>query len=196
MNGRHTATDSPDPGVKGRKVTIVTVFGSSRPNPSDDDYKSAYDIGKALALNGFILCNGGYGGTMEASARGASDNGGRAIGVIADYFRRDPNRFVNETVKVKTLADRLLKLVEMGDAYIILKGSTGTLLELSMVWEFMNKGVMREKPAILYGTFWRNVVGTLNAELIHEGLERVTKYLNSAEKPEECINILKYGKNL
>ena len=60
---------------------IVTVFGSSRPGEGDEEYLLAYEVGKNLALNGFTVCNGGYAGIMEASARGAKEAGGKTIGV-------------------------------------------------------------------------------------------------------------------
>ncbi len=47
---------------------IISVFGSSRPAEGDPEYVEAREIGKALALEGFVVCNGGYGGIMEASS--------------------------------------------------------------------------------------------------------------------------------
>ncbi|MBI5020822.1 MAG: LOG family protein [Ignavibacteriales bacterium] len=175
----------------GRTNHIVTIFGSSKPLRGDAEYQTAYEIGKTLAVNGYTICNGGYGGIMEASAEGAKDANGKTIGVIAEYFNRDANNYILETVKVKTLTDRLLKLIDLGDAYIALKGSTGTLVELSMVWEFLNKSVMKEKPIILFGNFWNPIVDTLATELVHEGFENVTKFIRYANHPDDCIKILK-----
>ena len=61
--------------------TTVTVFGSSRPKPATPDYETAYALGSELARAGFVVCNGAYGGTMEASARGAKAAGGSTVGV-------------------------------------------------------------------------------------------------------------------
>jgi uncharacterized protein (TIGR00725 family) len=49
---------------------IITVYGSSRPKFGEEEYQTAYELGKLLANSGFTVCNGGYGGTMEASAQG------------------------------------------------------------------------------------------------------------------------------
>ncbi|MBA4312080.1 MAG: DNA-binding protein [Chlorobiaceae bacterium] len=174
---------------------IVTIFGSSKPNSGEEDYQIAYQLGKKLAEEGYTICNGGYAGTMEASARGARDGGGKTIGVITEHFNRSANDYILETVRVKTLTDRLLKLIELGDAYIVLKGSTGTLVELSMAWEFMNKSVIKEKPIIVYRDFWKPVIGTLTTELIHEGLENVTKFIRYANNADDCINILNSSLN-
>ena len=50
---------------------VITIFGSSRPVKGDEEYQLAYEVGKQLSLAGFTVCNGGFGGIMEASARGA-----------------------------------------------------------------------------------------------------------------------------
>ena len=58
---------------------IITVFGSSRTKKGGGPYKEAYQLGKLLAEAGFVVCNGGYGGLMDASARGAKEAGGKTV---------------------------------------------------------------------------------------------------------------------
>jgi len=57
----------------------ITVFGSSRPKPGEQAYQQAYKLGTAIGRQGWSLANGGYGGTMEATAAGAQT----AVGIIA-----------------------------------------------------------------------------------------------------------------
>ena len=64
---------------KVRMKKVISVFGSSRPRELDPEYVEALNIGRALAKAGFIVCNGGYGGIMEASARGAKEAGARVL---------------------------------------------------------------------------------------------------------------------
>lgn len=170
---------------------LVTVFGSSRPGPDDDDYRQAYTLGSALGKAGYSVCNGGYGGTMEASARGAVEHGGHAVGVISTVFAgRNANRWIEKTVTTDTFIARLLTLIQLGDAYVVLKGGTGTLLELAAVWEMMNKGMMNTRPALVLGPFWQDVVNTLRDELTWEGLEDCTRYVRLIRTPEECVRAL------
>ena len=61
------------------KATVITVFGSSRPEPGSPAYETAYQLGRAIAEAGWALCTGGYGGTMEASAKGAVEAGGHTV---------------------------------------------------------------------------------------------------------------------
>jgi uncharacterized protein (TIGR00730 family) len=130
-------------------IKIVTVFGSSRPSEGDEEYRLAYEVGKNLARNGFTVCNGGYTGIMEASARGAKEAGGKTIGVtFKNNFKKSLNRWIDEEMFQTTLIERMMKLVELGNAYVVLKGGTGTLLELAAVWEFINKGLLKEKPIV------------------------------------------------
>jgi uncharacterized protein (TIGR00730 family) len=171
---------------------IVTVFGSSRPSDTDEEYRLAYEIGKNLALNGFAVCNGGYSGIMEASARGAKEAGGATIGVtFKNEFKKRANRWIDEEIFQPTLIDRMMKLVELGNAYVVLKGGTGTFLELAAVWEFINKGLLKEKPIVIVGDFWNGVIDTLRKELIREGAGDCSKYIYQTSSPEECAKLLK-----
>ena len=171
---------------------VITIFGSSRPVESDPEYRLAYEVGKQLAFYGFIVCNGGYGGIMEASARGAKEAGGRTIGVtFQNTFKRTANKWIDEEIFQPTLIDRMMKLVELGDAYVILKGGTGTLLELAAVWEFINKGLIKEKPIVIVGIFWNGVVETLREELLWEGVGDCTKFIQQVSSSEECVAMIK-----
>lgn len=178
--------------LKQSAESIVTVFGSSRPREGEQEYSLAFEVGKVLARTGFTVCNGGYAGTMEASAKGAKEGGGKTIGVIADVFgARRPNAWIDRTVCKKSLIDRMMELISLGSAYVILKGGTGTLLELAAVWEFMNKGMMDEKPIVVVGGFWNGVVRTLKEELAWEGLDNCTKYVATVASPSECAAFIK-----
>jgi uncharacterized protein (TIGR00730 family) len=170
---------------------VVTIFGSSRPLEGDAEYKTAYQTGKRLAQEGFDICNGGYSGIMEASARGAREAGAKTIGVTFENpFKKIPNIWIDEEIFMPTLITRLMKLIEIGDAYVILKGGTGTLLELSAVWEFVNKGFIDKKPIVTVGEFWDAVVDTLRRELVWEGRGDAAKYVSCASSPEECAEFL------
>ena len=169
----------------------MTIFGSSRPKARELDYEIARELGKLLAASGFAICNGGYGGTMEAAARGAKEVGGATIAVTSEFFSAQANAWIDRNIVVKTLVDRLMKLIELGDAYVVLKGGTGTLLELASVWEFINKKAMRQKPLVVVGNFWNSTINTLKKELMVEGLERSANYVTNVESPEQCVKLLR-----
>ena len=137
---------------------IITVFGSSRPRAGDADYEEARALGKALAERGLAVCSGGYGGVMEAVSRGAKEAGGKTYGVTAEFFRRRANEWVDVEVRKKTWEERLFELVRLGDGFVACKGGTGTLVELAVVWEMLNKSVMSAKPFAVLGDFWQPIL--------------------------------------
>jgi uncharacterized protein (TIGR00725 family) len=170
---------------------VISVFGSSRPREGEPEYIEAREVGRALAMEGFVVCNGGYGGIMEASARGAKEVGGTTIGVTVETFTRTANSWIDREIRKPALPGRIAVLVDSADGYVILKGGTGTLLELAYVWEFINKKFIEEKPIVILGDFWTKVVETLKDELLWEGLGDCTKFIRRAESPLECATLLR-----
>jgi uncharacterized protein (TIGR00730 family) len=142
------------------KELIISVFGSSRPRENDAEYNDARALGRALAERGFAVCTGAYAGVMEAASRGAKDAGGKTYGVTADAFpKAKANEWVDVEVRVATWQDRLFELIRLGDGFVACKGGTGTLAELAVVWEMMNKSVMPAKPLVVIGDFWKPMLG-------------------------------------
>jgi uncharacterized protein (TIGR00730 family) len=140
------------------KSKVITVFGSSRPQEGHADYAEALELGRALAVAGFSVCTGGYGGVMEAVSRGARESGGRVLAVTSSFFRPRANRWVEEETRVATWQERLFELVRVGDGYVACKGGTGTLVELAVVWEMLNKKAMEQRPFVVLGDFWQPIV--------------------------------------
>jgi uncharacterized protein (TIGR00725 family) len=168
----------------------VTIFGSSRVKEDSPEYIFAYELGKLLGKNGYRVCNGGYGGIMEASAKGAREEGSETIGVICEIFYPSPNKYIKKSIMTKVLFERLQKLIDYGDAYIVLKGGTGTLLEISAVWEMINKGMILTKPIIAVSPFWEPLIDQFKVEMAWEGNEDCTKHVRLAGAPEEVLETL------
>jgi len=166
---------------------VITIFGSGKSIEEDDEYRASFELGRKLASSGFTIANGGYGGTMEAVAKGAREAGGDAIGVTCRAFGPGgANEYVTREIKTDTLDERLLRLIELGDGYVVLAGSTGTLLELAQVWEFKNKGFLKaDKPVILLGKFWEPVVALVTGKDCES-----RQYLKMIDSPEEVVNYL------
>jgi len=139
-------------------VKIVTVFGSSRPREGDAEYEDARALGRFLAKHGFAVCTGGYGGVMEGISRGAKEAGGKTFGVTAEFFRREANNWVDTEVRMRTWEERLFELIRLADGFAVCKGGTGTLVELAVVWEMLNKSVMTGKPIAIVGHFWQPIL--------------------------------------
>ncbi len=162
-----------------RDQKIITIFGSSYPKPGDDEYEYAYKLGYELGKAGYSICNGGYYGIMEATAKGASDSGAHTIGVTVNIFNLTVNKFIKEESQCSTLFERIEKLISLGDGYIVLKGGTGTLLELSAVLEFINKGLMEDKPIVADHEFWNDLIELMNRRNSYENRPGIKVFLSS-----------------
>jgi len=169
-------------------MTAVAVFGSSAVRPGDDDYETAMRCGRLLAEAGFEVVTGGYGGVMEAAARGSVEAGGHATGVTApDLFpdRAGANRFVSDEVRADSLASRLHHLSDGTVGSIILPGSIGTLAELGFVWNlaFISRySGNRPKPVITVGDTWRELV-----EHLARALETDRTMVSTVNTVEEAV---------
>lgn len=168
----------------------ITIFGSSLPVKGEKEYEDAYLLGALLAKKGFNICNGGNSGIMEATAKGAVDNGAKAIGVSIAHFGSSSNKYLTELVICKNLFERITRLIDSGDAFVILPGGTGTLLELAAVWELMNKDLIQTKPVACHSSMWQNLVGIMETRIKLEkrqtglikcfnSIEEITEYLAS-----------------
>jgi uncharacterized protein (TIGR00730 family) len=166
----------------------ITIFGTGRARPGDSAYILAEKVGKLLAQAGFTIANGGYGGTMSAAAKGAAEAGGKTVGVTCSAFGRGrANEYIGREIVTISLDERLDRLIELGQGYVVLPGGTGTLLELAKVWELKNKGFLSErKPIILAGAFWKPLL-----ELIEADDPESVRYLDIADGPEQVRDILK-----
>ena len=167
---------------------VITIFGTSNASDGDETFQLAEEIGRLLAENGFTIANGGYGGTMLAAAKGAAQADGKTIGVTCSAFGRGgANQYITDQIHTESLQERLGKLLELADAYVVLPGGTGTLLELAQVWELKNKHLAHtQKPVIIVTGFWNGLVEMM------AGVDPDSKdLLEIAEGPDEIIKILK-----
>ena len=150
-------------------MKTFTVFGSALPTEGSGAYLEAQRLGRLLAEAGYALCNGGYRGLMEATARGAREAGGHTVGITCALWSTPANSYIVEEVRTQTFSERLMTLIERGDAYIALPGGTGTLAELALAWEMMNKRTLSktvggQKPLLAMAPYWQPVIDCLQQE--------------------------------
>ena len=145
---------------------VVSVYGSSMASAEDPSYRSALELGRALARCGADVACGGYGGVMEAVSRGAHESGGRAIGYTVDgWTMRTPNRFLAEDRPCSDLYERLQRLIEDSSALVALGGGIGTLVEVALAWNQLYMGLIDERPLIVVGSGWARAIDGLSGFL-------------------------------
>jgi uncharacterized protein (TIGR00725 family) len=114
---------------------IITLLGSSIADGAEAD--DAYELGKRIGAASHVLKNGGYGGTMAASARGCREAGGHVIGVGIEGHRIDrtgaPNPYNSEVIVKASALERVVELLRC-DLVIVLPGHVGTLHEMFSAW--------------------------------------------------------------
>ncbi len=165
---------------------VITIFGSGKAKEDDEACRLAARTAELLARAGFSIANGGYSGTMLAAAKAAKNAGANVIGVTCSQFSSSANQYITGEIQTATLDERLNKLIEIGRAYIVLPGLTGTLLELAKVWELKCKGFNgHQKPVILIGRFWKPVV-----ELITATEPRTAGALQIVDNPVQAVDVL------
>lgn len=171
-------------------MSVVTVFGGGTFKEDTLEYKYGVQLGKMLAEKNFHIATGGYQGIMEAVLRGAEQFNVRRIGITTDFYKnRRPNKYINEEIKLSDYVERLKKLIEIGDAYIIMPGETGTLLEFAAVWAFKEKGFLSpRKPVICFGEQWNEVIQTMS--FYSETLLDRSSLISYAETVEDVIDYL------
>lgn len=147
-----------------QKIRQISYFGFADASPGDPLFQEAYECSKFLTSKGFVAINGGGPGVMRAVSEGAKEAKGTAVGVtfypkdVANFEGRDKNNPFDIEIKCKNYLERTLKLLEMGDAYVIFKGGTGTVSEFGMAWGLARLYFGHHKPLILYGSFWNNII--------------------------------------
>ena len=124
---------------------------------SEEEERTAHEVGSLLAKRGAIIVCGGLGGMMEAACKGAKEAGGITIGILPGPFRGDANPYVDYAIATDMGQARNAVIVRTADAVMAVGGEYGTLSEIAMAlkmgkkvvalssWEISNKGAPDEK---------------------------------------------------
>lgn len=153
----------------------VTVFGSARTSGDHWVYEDVERMCAGLAAFGCDLVTGGGPGLMEAANRGASlgnpASDAENIGIRVQLpFEQSANPFVGEVFSHGTFFTRLHQFVLMSDAYVVVPGGIGTLLETTMIWQLVQVRQLNT-PLILVGPMWRGLIDWAKAQMLRPGFE-------------------------
>jgi len=177
------------------KLNNIAIFGFADAREDEPVWKDAFATAKLLAENGYTIVNGGGPGVMKAATLGAKSADGKVIGVTfyptdAPYFEgRDRANPIDQEIKTANYLERTLKLLDLGDVYIIFKGGTGTISEFSMAWGLARLYFGHHKPFILFGSFWHEIMESFAENMYIRGEElRVYRIVDA---PEEVLGEIK-----
>jgi uncharacterized protein (TIGR00730 family) len=149
----------------------VTIFGSARAQPGTYVYDEVKHVAAALAEMGCDIITGGGPGLMQAANEGAAavnaPQRNRSVGIRVDLpFEQEVNPFVEQAFEHKTFFTRLHHFVLTSDAFVVVPGGIGTVLELMMVWQLLQVKHVRDTPLILVGKMWAGLVDWARTHLL------------------------------
>lgn len=136
--------------------STVTFFGSARFTEHHPLYKKARSLARLLSNDGYTIVSGGGGGIMEASNRGAAEEGGNSIGLNIELPKEQTlNPFTTDSQSFRYFFSRKVILAYRATAYVFFPGGFGTMDEFFEVLTLIQTKKMEQVPIILFGNeFW------------------------------------------
>jgi len=188
----------------------IVFFGSSRlrqDGPMGRYYEEARELARlvtewSLSISNparrFIVCSGGGGGIMEAANRGATEAGGRTIGLnIGLPPEQRPNPYITPELSFDFhyFFTRKLWFAYLAKAMVAFPGGFGTLDELcEMLTLSQTKKLNRPILVLVYGkAYWQEVI-SFEALARHGMVDRKDlDVLRFVDTPAEALRELKEG---
>lgn len=156
-----------------RLERTVTFFGSARLHEDSPFYQQARQLAYRLAEEGFTIVTGGGPGIMEAGNRGASEAGGKSVGLNIELpLEQAFNPYVKQGIGFHYFLSRKFMLDYSALAYVFFPGGFGTLDELFTISTLIQTGKAdRDVPIVLIGKdYWTPLldwVKTAHLEIFH-----------------------------
>lgn len=107
---------------------LVSVIGAGSAGP--EVLEAAREVGRLLAGRGLGVVCGGLGGVMEAAARGCSQAGGLAVGILPVAQAEAANPWCRVVIPTGMGQARNTLVVLAGEGAIAVAGGAGTLSEI------------------------------------------------------------------
>lgn len=184
-------------------IKNIAFFGDANISETDETYIAAFDVAEALGNQGYVIVDGGGPGVMEAATTGAAKGGGKTISVTFDpvnapgYEGKYVGNVTDTEIVTTNYIERMFKLMEYGDLFIIFKGGSGTLSEFGTAWVLAKLYYGHHKPFILFGDFWVPIIDTIKTNMnidakemsVFEICRSVQDVLATIKKFEEKIAV-------
>ncbi len=154
----------------------VTIFGSARLKRGSPAYEGVKQLASDLTRMGCDIMSGGGPGLMQAANEGALSVDPqalhRSVGIrIHLPFEQEINPFVGQAYEHRTFFSRLHHFMIISDAFVVVPGGIGTLLEMSLVWQLLQVRKLYNTPLILVGDMWANLLEWARRTMLKEGNE-------------------------
>jgi hypothetical protein len=175
-------------------IRNIGFFGYSECKEGSRLYQQTFTVAKLLAEKGYAVVNGGGPGVMYASTKGAEAANGSTIAVTFSpqnapgFEGKYLKNITGLEIKTSNYIERMFKLLEHADTYVIFKGGTGTLSEFATTWCLARLYYGYHKPFVLYGKFWHDIIHVLKKHLILRGNEE--KVFQIVDSPQGVLRAI------
>jgi uncharacterized protein (TIGR00730 family) len=154
----------------------VTIFGSARLQAGTPAYESVKQLAAGLTEMGCDIISGGGPGLMQAANEGALSVDPqalhRSVGIRIDLpFEQAINPYVGKAYGHGTFFSRLHHFMIASDAFVVVPGGIGSLLEMSLAWQLLQVHRLHNTPLILVGKMWESLVGWGREWMLRDGME-------------------------
>jgi uncharacterized protein (TIGR00730 family) len=154
----------------------VTIFGSARLAEGSPAYEGVKELSAQLTRLGCDIISGGGPGLMKAANEGARAAAPsamhRSVGIRVDLpFEQEVNPFVGQAYAHGTFFSRLHHFMLVSDAFIVVPGGIGSLLELSLAWQLLQVRRLYNVPLVVVGKMWSELVDWGRRNMLQEGSE-------------------------
>jgi uncharacterized protein (TIGR00730 family) len=154
----------------------VTIFGSARLKPGSFAYDRVKELAAELSRMGCDIMSGGGPGLMQAANEGAlsvdPEALQRSVGIRVQLpFEQEINPFVGAAYEHQTFFSRLHHFMIISDAFIVVPGGIGTLLELSLAWQLLQVRRLYNTPLIFVDRMWSELVEWGRRSMLQPGSE-------------------------
>jgi uncharacterized protein (TIGR00730 family) len=154
----------------------VTIFGSARLKAGTPAYDEVKKLAAELTKMGCDIISGGGPGLMQAANEGALSIGSaerkRSVGIRVELpFEQEVNPFVGQAYEHRTFFSRLHHFMIISDAFVVVPGGIGTLLELSLAWQLLQVRKLYNTPLIVVGKMWAELVEWGRRSMLRKGNE-------------------------
>ena len=182
-------------------IKNIAFFCDADISETDETYTQAFKLAGILAKEGFVIVDGGGPGVMEAATTGAKKEGGKTITVTFDpasapgFEGKYIGNVPDEEVVTTNYIERMFKLMEYGDTFILFKGGSGTISEFGTAWVLAKLYYGHHKPFILLGSYWAEIIDVFRKHMNIDAKE--LGVFEIANKVEDVLPIIrKFEKKL
>ena len=181
-----------------RDTRKVTIFGSSRTEPTNPNYTLTEETAKQLVEAGMLVITGAGPGIMEAGNKGAGEGNSFGLHIILP-FEQKPNEYIYHSEKMipyNYFFTRKLIFVKESDAFVLFPGGFGTQDEAFEVLTLMQTGRCSPRPFIIINhdnsTYWEEWKTYVNTHLLDKNYispedMNLIKILKSPAEVSSCI---------